>query len=246
MIRALPRIAVFRACWAQRSLFRFYHNVPKTARIVLDQQDGPEDGLPDSALNPADYSSVVKTIPENSPDTKVLYTLSARYFPLNLKVSIFDTLKSKSIPAKNVLFVITFADQVLDRPLERDADLQTLRESYWRSLNSYLSLYSSQTVDLENVMVTSTKYPRSLLGAAAHHRKQRLPVCPCGTQGFCEAVFDSPQRDLCLFLFWAHSGGHAGNASENTQHLRRAASPAPAERVILGTYQFHSDPCIYV
>ncbi|KAG7879284.1 hypothetical protein KL937_003045 [Ogataea polymorpha] len=162
MIRALPRIVVFRACWAQRSLFRFYHNVPKTARIALNQQDGPEDGLPDSALNPADYSSVVKTIPENSPDTKVLYTLSARYFPLNLKVSIFDTLKSKSIPAKNVLFVITFADQVLDRPLERDADLQTLRESYWRSLNSYLSLYSSQTVDLENVMVTSTKYPRSV------------------------------------------------------------------------------------
>ncbi|KAH3677799.1 hypothetical protein OGATHE_000453 [Ogataea polymorpha] len=130
--------------------------------MAVDQQRGPDDGLPDSALNPADYSSVVKTIPDNSPDTKVLYTLSARYFPLNLKVSIFDTLKSKSIPARNVLFVITFADQVLEKPLERDADLQTLRESYWRSLNSYLSLYSSQTIDRENVMVTSTKYPRSI------------------------------------------------------------------------------------
>ncbi|KAG7838161.1 hypothetical protein KL943_000237 [Ogataea angusta] len=162
MIRAFPRIAGFRACWGHSAPYRLYHNVPKTAGVSMEQQNGAQDGLPDSALNPADYSSVVRTIPDNAPDTKVLYTLSARYFPLNLKVSIFDTLKAKSIPAKNVLFVVTFADQVLDTPLERDADLQNLRESYARSLNGYLSLYSSQTVDQENVMVTSIKYPRSV------------------------------------------------------------------------------------
>ncbi|KAG7696665.1 hypothetical protein KL930_003319 [Ogataea haglerorum] len=236
MIRVFPRIPGYRACGGHVLLSKYYHNVPKIARMALDQRTGAEDGLPDSALNPADYSSVVRTIPENTPETKVLYTLSARYFPLNLKASIFDTLKARSVPAKNVLFVITFADQVLDRPLERDADLQTLRESYWRELNGYLSLYSSQTVDRENVMVTSTKYPRSV------------------TKLFERLI--QPEHNRTYYVIGQTNTGKSSlvqrlivesNDYEAVPVVPKvSAKPSPAERIVLGCYQLHSDPGTYV
>ncbi|KAH3660571.1 hypothetical protein OGAPHI_007157 [Ogataea philodendri] len=142
-------------------LTRLYHNIPKEERILTVANGGvtKPKRRPAEDLNPARLSTVFNTIPPD-PNARVLFCLSSTHFPLNLPFETFELLKDRSLDLKNVTFVLTMADKILEQDTALHLDQQ--QHIFHHSLNKYLSLRSSEVIDRANVAVTSTHHPESI------------------------------------------------------------------------------------